>query len=255
MLCAEIDSEINIKPSDELVSEIIGYQFKDPNLLRLALSHRSWCAETEAGESNERLEFLGDAVLGVCVAALIYTSYPRLSEGGLAQIRSAVVNAESLATVARDYGVGGAVLLGNGEHNSGGREKTSILADTFEAILGAVYLDGGWEEAELLVSQAFQQRISEMAVEPGVEDYKTRLQELAVRQHGVTPRYEIAESGPDHEKIFKAEVVFAERTWGVGTGPTKKRAQQEAAREAWVLLDEQLAEIKTTEIRTEAHDG
>lgn len=255
MLCVEIDSEIDIEPSDGLVSEIIGYDFKDPSLLRLALSHRSWCAETEAGESNERLEFLGDAVLGLCVAALIYKSYPRLSEGGLAQIRSAVVNADSLATVAREYGVGDAVLLGNGENNSGGREKTSILADTFEAILGAVYLDGGWEEAEFLVSQAFQQRISEMAVEPGVEDYKTRLQELAVREHGVTPRYEIAESGPDHEKIFKAEVVFAERTWGVGTGPSKKRAQQEAAREAWVLLDKQLAEIKTTEIRTEAHDG
>lgn len=221
----------------ELLAERIGYAFNDPELLELALSHRSWCAEHDDAASNERLELLGDAVLGHCVAAHLYRSYPDWAEGDLAQARSAIVNAASLAEVARRYGIGRALLLGTGEDRSRGREKVSLLGDAFEALLGAVYIDGGMEAAERFALEALSERIEEVAVDPGVGDPKTRLQELVVRVYGESPCYRLTDSGPDHGKCFLAEVSFGGTARGEGQGTSKKQAEQAAAAQAWRELE------------------
>ena len=200
------------------------------------MAHRSWCAEHGGQPSNERLEFLGDAVLGMCVTDHIYREYPDFSEGELAKIRAAIVNANVLAETAAHYDLGVTLLLGNGEDQSGGRTKTSILSDSFEAVIGAIYLDGGWDAAQRFISSALDARIAEAASSPGTQDYKTRLQELAARDHGSVPRYLIEDSGPDHDKSFRAEVVIAEEIRGRGHGRSKKQAEQAAARDAWSQL-------------------
>jgi ribonuclease-3 len=146
------------------------------------LAHRSWCAETDGAESNERLEFLGDAVLGLVVTDHLFRTYRDLPEGELAKVRASVVNSAALAEVAVDLDIGAALLLGKGEDQSGGREKPSILADAMEAVIGAVYLDGGWEAAAELVMGLLGERIEEAAAGPGGQDYKTRLQELSAHR-------------------------------------------------------------------------
>lgn len=221
----------------ELLAERVGHTFNDPELLQLALSHRSWCAEHSDAASNERLELLGDAVLGHCVAAHLYRSYPDWAEGDLAQARSAIVNAASLAEVARHYGIGKALLLGIGEDRSGGREKVSLLGDAFEALLGAIYLDGGMEAASRFAFEALSERIEEVAVDPSVGDPKTRLQELVVRVYGDSPCYTLTDSGPDHGKCFLAEVSFGDAVRGKGQGTSKKQAEQAAATQAWRELE------------------
>ena len=217
----------------ELLAERIGYSFNDPKLMLLALSHRSWCAEHDDAASNERLEFLGDAVLGHCVAAYLYRAYPDWSEGDLAQARSAIVNAASLGEVASRCGIGKALFVGVGEDRSGGREKISLLGDAFEALLGAIYIDGGIEVAERFALEALSERIEEVAVDPGVGDAKTRLQELVVRVYGDSPRYVLTDSGPDHGKCFLAEVSYGGSVRGTGQGTSKKQAEQAAATQAW----------------------
>jgi ribonuclease-3 len=200
------------------------------------MAHRSWCAETPGFESNERLEFLGDAVLGLVVTDHVYRTYPALPEGQLAQVRAAVVNAGALAEVAEELELGRSLLLGKGEDASGGREKPSILADAMEAVLGAVYLDGGWAASAELVMRLLGERIIEAAAGPGGHDFKTRLQELAARRFDQLPRYEVVGRGPDHAKRFSATVYLAGARAGEGAGRSKKQAEQGAAREAWESL-------------------
>ena len=205
-------------------------------LLRQALCHRSWCAENPGAESNERLEFLGDAVLGLAVTDHIFRTYPDLPEGDLAKLRASVVNAETLADVAATMGLGSVMLLGKGEDSSGGREKPSILADAIEAVIGAVYLEAGWDEAAQLVLTLLEDRIEESASGPGGGDYKTRLQELAARNCLESLRYEVDDEGPDHAKWFHARVLVDGRSMGEGQGRSKKQAEQAAARMAWAAL-------------------
>jgi ribonuclease-3 len=202
------------------------------------MAHRSWCAETPGVESNERLEFLGDAVLGLVVTDHVFRAYPALPEGHLAQVRAAVVNAGALAEVAEELELGRALLLGKGEDASGGREKPSILADAMEAVIGAVYLDGGWDAAAALVMGLLGERIAEAAAGPGGHDFKTRLQELAARRFDQLPRYDVVGEGPDHAKRFSATVYLAGQPAGVGEGRSKKQAEQAAARMAWDALAE-----------------
>ena len=215
----------------------LGYRFDDLSLLSHALAHRSWCGEQEGGApSNERLEFLGDAVLGLIVARFTYEQYPEFPEGKLAKVRSAVVNARVLAGVASRLGIGEVLLLGRGEEGSGGRKKASILADAFEAVLGAVYLDGGWAAAESLVLEELGVAIAQAGEEPDDFDHKSRLQEKAVRDGEGPPRYVVVGSGPDHDRAYVAEVYLGGTRWGTGEGRSKKDAEQEAARAAWEEL-------------------
>jgi ribonuclease-3 len=207
------------------------------SLLQHALAHRSWCGEQEGGApSNERLEFLGDAVLGLVVAGYCYERFPDFAEGKLAKVRSAVVNARVLAHVAGRLQVGEVLLLGKGEEGSGGRTKASILADAFEAILGAVYLDAGWEAARALVLRELGVAIERAGEEPDDFDHKSRLQEKAVRDGEGTPRYVVVGSGPDHDRAYVAEVYLGATCWGTGEGRSKKDAEQAAARAAWEEL-------------------
>jgi len=227
-----------LRSEDQLLAlaDRIGYSFSDSDLLLLAMSHRSWCAERNGSPSNERLELLGDAVLGHCITEHLYRAHPEWSEGDLAQARSAVVNAASLAEAARSYELGNALLLGVGEDRSGGREKVSLLCDAFEALLGAMYLDGGLGATEKFIIEALSKRIRDVSVDPGIGDAKTRLQEFVVRIHDDSPSYALEESGPDHDKRFYAEVSFAGAVQGRGQGTSKKQAEQAAADEAWTEL-------------------
>lgn len=220
----------------EALADRLGRRFCDPTLLGRALAHRSWCAEVAGEESNERLEFLGDSVLGLVITDYIYRAHPALPEGELAKVRASVVNSALLAEVAAELDIGSHLLLGKGEDASGGREKPSILADAMEAVIGAVYLDGGWEAAADLVLALLGERVATAAVGPGGQDYKTRLQELAARTFDQLPRYTVADEGPDHAKKFFATVSVAGIQRGTGEGRSKKQAEQAAAREAWAAL-------------------
>lgn len=199
----------------------------------MALSHRSWCAENGHVESNERLEFLGDAVLGLTIADKIFVHYPELPEGQLAKLRAGVVNAGTLAAIAREINLGDSLLLGKGEQTTGGADKQSILADALEAIIGAVYLDGGIEAAYALVLRLWDDHVTHAVREgPGGFDHKTRLQELAVSTFERAPFYEVVTTGPDHARIFDARVRVGDDVLGVGTGSSKKEAEQAAAGQA-----------------------
>jgi ribonuclease-3 len=214
----------------------LGYEFSERVSLEAALAHRSWCAENEGNRSNERLEFLGDSVLGLVVTDHIYRTYPDLPEGELAKVRSSVVNAQALAEAALGLDLGAAVKLGKGEDASGGREKPSILSDAFEAVIGAIYLDGGWEAASEFVLRMLGEMIEEAAAGPGGQDYKTRLQELAAQHYPDLPRYLVDDEGPDHAKTFYARVYIGPDEQGQGRGRSKKQAEQAAARAAWETL-------------------
>ena len=184
----------------------LGWDVGNQELFAQALAHRSWCAEHPGREPNERLEFLGDAVLGLVVTDYLYRTYPDLPEGELAKARAAVVNSASLAGTARELQLGNALFLGKGEDSSGGRLKLSILADAMEALIGAIYLDAGYGTVNGIVLQLLGERLRESAKGPGDEDYKTRLQELCAQTYDELPVYRIADSGPDHAKVFHAEV-------------------------------------------------
>jgi ribonuclease-3 len=225
----------------EALAGRLGWQVGDNELFERALSHRSWCAETPGSASNERLEFLGDAVLGLVVTDHLFRTYPALPEGELAKVRASVVNSAALAEVAASLDIGDALLLGKGEGQSGGREKPSILADAMEALIGAVYLDRGWRAADDLVMRLLGDRIEEAAAGPGGQDYKTRLQELCARRFDALPDYEVNDEGPDHAKRFDAVVSVAGIRRGMGHGRSKKQAEQAAARIAWEQLTGELA--------------
>lgn len=208
-----------------------------------ALAHRSWCAEVGGSPSNERLEFLGDAVLGWVVADLAYRLYGDLTEGRLTDLRKSVVNASALAEVALDIELGDCILLGKGEAAAGGRSKPSILSDALEAVLGAVYIDGGAPEAFALIERLFTERMSVAALRLDRLDYKTVLQELTARLHDHTaPVYVLSDTGPDHDKRFSATVIVAGQSVGAGEGRSKKTAEQAAAEQAWLVLSARTAE-------------
>jgi ribonuclease III len=200
------------------------------------LCHRSWCAENPGFNSNERLEFLGDAVLGLVVTDHLFRTHPDMPEGELAKVRASVVNSAALAEVAAELDVGAGLMLGKGEDQSGGREKPSILADAAEALIGAIYLDRGWAAAAAMVMRLLGDRIEVAAAGPGGQDYKTRLQELCARQFDQLPTYSLRDEGPDHAKAFEAVVYVHGRPQGFGRGRSKKQAEQAAAREAWERL-------------------
>jgi ribonuclease-3 len=215
------------------LEERLRYAFRDQYLLAGATVHRSWCAEHPGSSPNERLEFLGDAVLGLIVTDHVYRTYPHLSEGELAKIRASVVNAVVLAQIAAEVDLGQALLLGRGEEETGGRPKASILADAMEAVFGAMYLDSGIEPVGELVLRLLGERIDGAASGPGRHDFKTRLQELAARMLADPPRYDVRGEGPDHAKRFSASVSLGGVVRGQGEGRSKKEAEQEAARQAW----------------------
>ncbi len=225
----------------EAVAERLSWRFSDHALLARALAHRSWCAEVAGEESNERLEFLGDAVLGLVVTDHVFRTYPTLPEGELAKVRASVVNSSVLAEVATGLDLGSWLLLGKGEDASGGREKPSILADAMEAVIGAVYLDGGWSAAQSLVLWLLGDRVAEAAAGPGGQDFKTRLQELSARTFDQLPRYQVTDEGPDHAKRFFATVSVAGVERGRGEGRSKKQAEQAAARVAWLEVHREVA--------------
>lgn len=208
---------------------VLGVQFRDRSLLTTALTHRSLAFEQGIEEHNERLEFLGDAVLGLAVTDLIYKWYPEYPEGELAKLRAAVVNMGCLAQAAHELGLGSAVLLGKGEEVSGGRSKSSILADAMEAVLGAVYLDAGIAETAALIERIFASYIREHAEAGVVGDFKTNLQELVIQDNRAVPEYRLSSSGPDHDRRFHAEVYVAGSLLGSGRGKSKKEAEQAAA--------------------------
>ena len=225
---------------------VLELTFTDPGLLELALTHRSYAFEAGGVPTNERLEFLGDAVLGVIITDDIYHRFPDAPEGRLAKIRAAAVNTASLADVARGMGLGDHVLLGRGEEQSGGRDKDSILADTMEAVFGAVYLDQGPQAATGLIRRLFSTLLDDLATRRASLDYKTSLQELTAAHLASLPVYEIAEEGPDHEKRFTAVVHVEDRPVGTGEGRSKKEAEQAAAQEAYDALVDDLAVVSPT---------
>jgi len=232
----EVGASDERETSAARLAQHLGWQVRDPQLFSQALAHRSWCAENPGREPNERLEFLGDAVLGLSVTDYLYRRHPGLPEGELAKTRASVVNSASLAATARELQLGQCLLLGKGESSSGGRDKPSILADAMEAVIGAVYLDAGYEVADRVVMQLFGERLREAARGPGEEDYKTRLQELSAQRFDQLPLYQVSDTGPDHAKVFRAEVYVAGRLAGRGEGRSKKQAEQMAARDAWSCL-------------------
>ena len=204
-----------------------------PELLDRALMHRSYAYENGGLPTNERLEFLGDSVLGLIVTDTLFRSYPDLPEGQLAKLRAAVVNMRALAGVARGLDLGAYVRLGKGEEGTGGRDKSSILADTLEAVIGAVYLDKGLALADQLVHRLFDPLIARAARLGAGLDWKTSLQELTAEMNLGVPEYHVEESGPDHQKFFRAFVRIGSQTHGQGEGRSKKEAEQQAAEAAW----------------------
>ena len=214
------------------IEERLGIGFSDPLLLDVALTHRSYAFEHGSPRHNERLEFLGDAVLGVLVTDMIFNWYPDLSEGEMAKLRASTVNMAVLADAARELVIVSELHLVRVEELSGGLDKSSILADAYEAVLGAVYLDQGMPAARAVVEQSLAEHIRDQVERGVVRDFKTSLQEHAVRQRGAIPEYRITASGPDHAKRFDAQVFLVGELLGEGTGRSKKEAEQAAAKRA-----------------------
>jgi ribonuclease-3 len=208
----------------------------DPDMLDLALTHRSYAYEHGGLPTNERLEFLGDSVLGVVITEALYRRHPELPEGQLAKLRAAVVNSRALAALGRRLDLGAYLKLGRGEVSSGGRDKSSILADAVEAVIGAYYLDRGTDATRELVMRLFTDVLDDAASLGAGLDWKTSLQEMAAEHSLGVPEYLVEESGPDHEKCFEATAQLSGRPLGHGTGRSKKEAEQRAAEEAWTTL-------------------
>ena len=214
----------------ERLEKVLGYSFKDASLLAHALTHVSFDRK-KSGGNNEVLEFLGDAVLDLAISDLLIRRFPKRTEGDLSRMRAGLVNSVVLAEKASTLDLGTLLLLGKGEELSGGRSKASILAGAFEALLGAVYQDGGYESAQRIVERYFVSDIVERTL--GHRDYKTRLQEISQMLFRAPPTYRlISEIGPDHEKCFTTEITVGGKVLGTGAGKSKKQAEQEAAKKA-----------------------
>ena len=216
----------------------LGYRFKRLDLLDLALTHRSWANEQGIPEHYERLEFLGDAVLGVVTAEWLYQNHPELPEGDLSKHKAQLVSRDSLARHAQDIGLGPALRIGVGEDRSGGRTKASLLADSMEAVFGALFLDGGLEPARKVILSMVTDAFAELSRQ-AVTDAKTQLQEVAQALGWPLPEYRITDSlGPDHSKTFVVECWLAGELGGRGEGPSKKVAEQRAASDALAKMPE-----------------
>lgn len=212
----------------------LGYTFQNPALLDRALTHSSYANEREALGDNERLEFLGDSVLGFITAEYLFSEHKGVPEGELTRLRAYAVCEKSLDVYAREIGLGDYLLLGKGEERTGGRERASVLSDAFEAVIAAIYLDGGMKAAKKFVLRFVHPYVE---AKPVFKDYKTMLQEVTQKNPGETLEYVlVSESGPDHDKHFEVEVHLNSNVIGRGSGPSKKKAEQDAAREALALM-------------------
>lgn len=232
-------------PDLSALEQRLGHAFRDRALLSLALVHSS--AREAGGEDNQTLEFLGDSVLGLAISDLASVAHPDLDEGALTRLRASLVNAMSLASLARDLGLGDHVQLGRGEQQSGGRDKERILAACYEAIVGAVFRDAGYDVARTMISRHFGAAVE---TRTPVSDFKTTLQELMQARGAGTPTYRLVEEeGPAHERRFVAEVVLRDRTLGSGEGSNRKEAEQLAAQRALESLASSEAAGKTKQRR------
>jgi ribonuclease III len=211
--------------------QIVGYNFSNPDLLEQAMTHKSYANENPGlWECNERLEFLGDAVLELAVSEMLYRARTGYREGELTRVRAAIVNEKGLALLARSIDLGRWLKLGKGEQSTGGAQKDSLLANAFEALLGAVFLDTGYESVARVVVELIRRQLKTFDLEELDQDYKTRLQEVAQMNFREKPKYKIvAEDGPDHDKLFRVEVLIASVSYGIGEAGSKKEAEQRAA--------------------------
>jgi ribonuclease-3 len=215
------------------IQERIAHRFMNPDLLELALTHKSYANENRVPAHNERLEFLGDAVLGFVISEHLMNTCPESSEGDLSRLRAAIVSEPALAAIAREIGLGSFLLLGRGEDQTGGRDKDSLLANCLEALIASVYLDAGIDAVEAFVLRFFGKVITRSCTARGTQDYKTELQELCQERIKQLPEYRVvSETGPDHQKQFKVELSLKGEVFGRGIGKSKKEAEQKAAKEA-----------------------
>ncbi len=223
------------------LSKVLAYDFKDKNLIKTAITHTSFANEARGRvDHNERLEFLGDSVLSLSVSEFIYKTYPKLPEGSMTKLRAGVVSEFTLAKIAKSMGLGKYLRLGKGEQINGGRHRDSILADAFEAIIAAIYLDGGLEPAKEFVIRQLADSIKSLSKSDGSWDSKTLLQELLQVSNKADIRYEIiAEDGPDHNKSFTAQISNNGKIIGTGQGKSKKEAEQMAAYNALKKINEE----------------
>jgi len=235
------------QPRDYAALEaVLGYTFRERALLEEALRHPSWCNEQPPPrpQDSERLEFLGDAVLGLVVGHRLMVRFPDGNQGNLSITRSQVVSEDGLSDVARGYQIGDWLFLGKGEEQTGGRGKSKILADAFEAIMGAVYLDGGFDAASRLVDHLLTERIQAAELK-NFYDFKSRLQEMAQARLKESPKYKVVrEIGPDHSKQFEVSVTIGDEEWGRAIGSSKQKAEQLAAAEAHFRLEGSDAGVK-----------
>jgi ribonuclease III len=233
-------NESHILESLEEVEGIVGYRFANPAFLVSALTRRSFWHENRetCAEHNERMEFLGDAVLGLVIAYILYREFPEDEEGELQKKRGSLVNRAALAQLMRHLDLGRFVRMGRGDEISGCRDRDSILADTLEAVIAAVYLDGGFRKAEKMIESHFYPLIERCATREGLEDSKSLLQEKAQAKFGITPTYEVVDEwGEEHRKTFAVAVCLGKEVFGLGTGRNKREAAQNAAREALDRLE------------------
>jgi ribonuclease-3 len=217
------------------LESLIDYTFEDLHLLDVALTHRSYSNEIrDPGLSdNERLEFLGDSVIALCISDILIAKFPTLQEGDLSKLRASVVNEHSLAKLAPLFSLGDYLLLGKGEEASGGRAKTSILADAFEAVIGALFLDGGYDQVFPLIKNIFDPLLTRGIEESDHRDYKSRLQKFCQKEYNTIPRYEhMGKYGPDHDTVFEVRISIEGKIEATGSGRNKKMAEQDAARKA-----------------------
>lgn len=238
-----MNNKMTLDNNLDLFEKAIGYQFKDKGKMLMALTHSSYVNENKNGnrnrnseknpESNERLEFLGDSVLNHLVAGYLYSEFPHLPEGEMTKIRALIVCETSLLKCSLNIGINNYLLLGKGEELTGGRKRPSILADAFEALLGAIFLDGGIENAGTFLLNQMKNIISDSVTGTGFTDYKTQLQELARKKTNNLICYEIiSEKGPDHNKEFVSQIKLEGKILGTGKGKSKKEAEQNAAKAA-----------------------
>lgn len=221
------------------LEKCLGFKFSDRLHLKRALTHRSYANENRLPptEHNERYEFLGDAVLELGISNLLMTHFANHSEGELSKLRASIVNETQLAEIARKLDLGKFLYLGKGEDQTGGRDKPSLLADAFEAILGAMYLDRGWDKAFAMINSYYRPVLEAVSAGDYIKDFKTQLQEEAQSRFHSIPKYRLVkESGPDHQKVFEVNLFIGDELYGVGSGYSKKSAEQEAAKEALFKL-------------------
>ena len=221
-----------------MIEKKLKYKFKNKTLLKTALTHSSHANECSL-ESNERLEYLGDAILGCVVARELYKLFPEYTEGELSKLRSAIVSRTNFSKFAQELKIDKQILLGKGEENTVGRERDSNLAGAFEALIGAIYLDGGYRKVYKIISQIIKSCLNDNSI---FSDFKTRLQEVAQKKYKQIPRYSVVnEEGPPHDKKFYIKVEIASKLKGEGTGKNKKEAEQAAAKQALSLIEKKFA--------------